>query len=72
VLGALGLLIATAHFVDKWFGGVTFLFFGLDEEPKHAWARAVGHAFLGFVYVLLGMLLALRERRRADDALGDG
>ena len=66
VLGALGLLFTTVHFVDKWFGDVNplNLLFGFDEEPKHDWARPVGFVVLGFAYVALGMLVARRERHR--------
>jgi hypothetical protein len=66
VLGALGLLFTTVHFVDKWFGDVNplNLLFGFDEEPKHDWARPLGFVVLGFAYVALGMLVARRERHR--------
>jgi len=64
VLGALGLFLSTAHFVDKWFGGISFFsFFGFGgETPKHDWARPVSYAVLGFVFVLLGLLLERRRR----------
>ena len=52
------------HFVDKWFGGIAFLGGFLGEEPKHSWARPLGFAVLGFVYVVLGVLAAGRERQR--------
>jgi hypothetical protein len=66
VLGALGLLLTTVHFVDKWFGDVNplNLLFGFDQEPKHDWARPLGFVVLGFVYVALGALVARRERHR--------
>ena len=66
VLGAVGLLLTTVHFIDKWFGDVDpfNLLFGFDEEPKHAWARPLGFVVLGFVYVVLGVLVAGRERHR--------
>jgi hypothetical protein len=66
VLGAFGLFLTTVHFVDKWFGDVNplNLIFGFDEEPKHDWARPVGFVVLGFAYVVLGILVARRERHR--------
>jgi hypothetical protein len=66
VLGAFGLFLTTVHFVDKWFGDVNPLFFvfGLGGEPKHDWARPLGFVVLGLVYVLLGALIAGRERHR--------
>jgi hypothetical protein len=66
VLGAVGLLLTTVHFVDKWFGDVNplNLLFGLSEEPKHDWARPLSFVVLGFAYVLLGLLVARRERHR--------
>jgi hypothetical protein len=66
VLGAFGLFLTTVHFIDKWFGDVNPLsfFFGLGEEPKHDWARPLGFVVLGFAYVLLGVLVAGRERHR--------
>ena len=67
VLGALGLLLTTVHFVDKWFGDVNPLnfLFGFGEEPKHDWGRPLGFIVLGFVYVALGILLHRREREPA-------
>ena len=62
VLGAFGLFLSTMHYVDKWFGSFSlFPFFGSGGSPKHDWARPIGYAVLGFVFVLLGLLL---ERRR--------
>ena len=66
VLGAVGLLLTTVHFVDEWFGSINVLcFFGFAEEPKHDWARPLGFVVLGFVYVALGILLHRREREPA-------
>ena len=66
VIGAFGLFLTTVHFVDKWFGDVNplNLIFGYDEEPKHDWARPLSFVVLGFAYVLLGVLVAGRERHR--------
>jgi hypothetical protein len=63
VLGAVGLLLTTTHFVDKWFGDINpfFFIFGVGGEPKHDWARPLGFVVLGFVYVLLGIVLRRRE-----------
>ena len=62
VLGAVGLLLTTVHFVDEWFGSINILFFfGLGSEPKHDWARPLGFVVLGFVYVALGIALHRRE-----------
>ena len=70
VLGALGLLLTTIHFIDKWFGAVDpiTLFFGFGGQPKHDWARPLGFIVLGFVYVALGILLHRREREPAAPA----
>jgi hypothetical protein len=68
VLGAVGLLLTTIHFVDKWFGSVNplTLVFGLGGgHPKHDWARPLGFVVLGFVYVVLGILLHRRNREPA-------
>ena len=62
VLGAFGLLLTFAHFIDKWFGGSLnplSLIFGA-EGPRHAWARPVGFIVLGFVYVALAIVLRAR------------
>ena len=66
VLGAAGLFLTTVHFVDKWFGDVNPLnfLFGFGEEPKHDWARPLGFVVLGFAYVVLGVVVARRERHR--------
>jgi len=69
VLGAFGLFLTTMHFVDKWFGSFSiFPFIGSGEAPKHDWARPIGYAVLGFVFVLLGLLL--ERRRRGAPAAG--
>jgi hypothetical protein len=64
VLGAVGLLLTTIHFIDEWFGSVNPLlfFFGFGGEAKHDWARPLGFVVLGFVFVALGIVLHRRER----------
>jgi hypothetical protein len=68
VLGALGLLLTTVHFIDKWFGGslnpLSLIFGG--EGPRHDWARPLGFVVLGFVYVALAIVL--RGRYPQPDA----
>jgi hypothetical protein len=65
VLGAVGLLLTWVHFIDKWFGDVNplFLIVGIGGgEAKHPWARPLSFVVLGLVYVVLGLLVARRER----------
>jgi hypothetical protein len=68
VLGAVGLLLTTAHFVDKWFGDLNpfFLIFGSGGEVKHDWARPLGFVVLGFAYVALGIMLRRRESEAVE------
>jgi hypothetical protein len=68
VLGAFGLLLTTAHFVDKWFGDLNpfFLIFGSGGEVKHDWARPLGFVMLGFAYVALGIMLRRRESETVE------
>jgi hypothetical protein len=62
VLGAFGLFLTAAHFIDQWFGPIiTFSLFGEGSQAKHDWAVPLGFAVLGFVYVALGMMLWRRE-----------
>lgn len=63
VLGAFGLLLATTHFVDKWFVTPFIPFFsGYDEAPGgRAWAAALTYAGYGLVLMLLGLWLARRR-----------
>src|SRR5207237_9571039 len=54
VIGAFGLFLSTMHYVDEWFGSFSlFPFFGLGGSPKHDWARPIGYAVLGFVFLLV-------------------
>jgi hypothetical protein len=68
VIGALGLLLASTHWIDRWanlteplalyfLGGL-----GYPQDGGHAWARPVGYAALGIVYMLLAFLLERRRR----------
>ena len=61
VLGAVGLLLTTVHFVDKWFGSVNplALIFG-EGRVEHDWARPLGFVVLGFVYVALAIVVRAR------------
>jgi hypothetical protein len=68
VLGALGLLLSSTHWIDKWANLsdplALFLLGGLgySEAGGHAWARPLGYATLGIVYMLLAFLLERRRR----------
>lgn len=64
VLGALGLLAVAAYFIRRWSGlDVGFL----TEGPARLrpWVAPLVLAFLGFLYVALGLLI---ERRRTEAA----
>lgn len=62
VLGAFGLFLTAAHFIDQWFGPIlTFSLFGEGTKAKHAWAVPLGFVVLGFVYVALGIRLRRGE-----------
>jgi hypothetical protein len=59
VLGALGLFAAATHFTVQWADyRVVFL---EEQSPYRTWVPPVVLAFLGFLYVALGLLA---ERRR--------
>jgi len=64
VLAAVGLFLATTHFVFKWFLDFTISFFGGEaQEPIiHPWAAALLYVFYGLVLMLLGLWLAQRRR----------
>jgi hypothetical protein len=63
VLGAIGLLLTTTHFVDKWFLTPFIPFFsGYDSESGQAWAAALMYAGYGLVLMLLGLWLARRRQ----------
>ena len=67
VLAAIGLLLATTHFVDKWFAAVPFPlvfllgFTGGSGGASHPWAAALSYAVYGLVLMLLGLWLARRR-----------
>ena len=68
VLGALGLLLSSTHWIEKWAdlaNPLTLLLLGglgYTGEGGHAWARPLGYAALGIVYMLLAFLLERRRR----------
>jgi len=61
VLAAIGLLLTTSHFVEKWWGLTVIPFFGGDDNDN-PWARALGFAVYGAVLMLLGTLVARRRQ----------
>jgi hypothetical protein len=61
VLGALGLLAAATHFAEQW-ANYHFTFFS-EPMPYRRWVPPLVLAFLGFLYVALGLLI---ERRRTE------
>jgi hypothetical protein len=61
VLAAIGLLLTTSHFVEKWWGLVVIPFFGGEGANDNPWARALGYAVYGAVLMLLGALVARRR-----------
>jgi hypothetical protein len=61
VLAAVGLFLATTHFVVKWFVPFEFTFFGDETPPSHPWAAALLYAAYGLVLMLLGLWLARRR-----------
>jgi hypothetical protein len=71
VLGALGLLLSTTHWVEKW-GHVPALALlspgslGFSPPGIHAWVRPLGYAFLGVVYMVLAFWFERRRRAAAQ------
>jgi hypothetical protein len=62
VLGAIGLFLATSHFVDEWFGSpILPFFFGANGPDDNPVAQALSYAVLGGVLMLIGLWLARRE-----------
>ena len=74
VLGAVGLLLSSTHWIDKWtdLANPLAIFFlgglGYPQGGGHAWARPLGYAALGIVYMLLAFLLERRRRASAPPA----
>ena len=73
VLGAWGLLQATAHFVYEWtkvpLGDFFFLFpfqIGVvdsyEETTRHEWLAPFSFGVLGLVFMAIGLLLIWRRR----------
>ena len=60
VLGALGILLSTAHFADKWTDALSLVGFGAEQE--HEWAAPVLFAAVGAVFIGIGIWLARRRR----------
>jgi hypothetical protein len=68
VLGALGLALSAAYFVNRWAGTSIEDVLGLGEHRRtHPWATPLVLAVLGFVLVALGLLL---ERGRRATVAG--
>jgi hypothetical protein len=69
VLAAVGLLLTTTHFVDKWFVTPFIPFIsGFDSSgSSQAWAAALMYAGYGLVLMLLGLWLA-RQRGLVEPA----
>jgi hypothetical protein len=74
VLGALGLLLSSTHWIDKWanlqeplaayfLGGL-----GYSQSGSHPWARPLGYAALGIVYMVLAFVLERRRRASVPPA----
>jgi hypothetical protein len=73
VIGALGLLLSSAHWIEKLghVPALALLFLGgLGFTPPgaHPWVRPVGYAVLGLVYMLLAFVLDRRRRASAPPA----
>jgi hypothetical protein len=62
VLGALGLALSAAYFVNRWAGSSIEDFLRGHHRRPHPWASPLVMAFLGFVVLALGLLLD-RDRR---------
>jgi hypothetical protein len=74
VLGAVGLLLSATHWIDEWANAANPLavYFlgglGLSQDEGHPWARPLGYAALGIVYMLLAFVLERRRRASAPPA----
>jgi hypothetical protein len=60
VLGAIGFLAAATHWTIEWVAGGNFSIFAPDRN----WVPMVVFAVVGFFFVLLGLYLDWRRRRR--------
>jgi hypothetical protein len=61
VLAAIGLLLTTSHFVEKWWGLVVLPFFSDEDTPNNPWARALAYAVYGALLMVLGTFVARRR-----------
>jgi hypothetical protein len=73
VLGAIGILVVTSHWLGKWIGLVAPLPLigpsGIDQRPQ-PWQMALGYLAVGLVLMLLGVLVL--RGQEADDVDGVG
>lgn len=60
VLGALGILLSTAHFADKWTDPISLLGFGAERE--HEWLAPLLFVAVGAVFIGIALWLAGRRR----------
>jgi hypothetical protein len=70
VLGALGLLAATTHFVDAWFGVPSpfgFIFGGEEPDTLEGVGEPLVYGLVGLGLVALGLVLERRRSRVAAD-----
>jgi hypothetical protein len=65
VLGSLGIFAAASHFGEKW-AKATISLFGGSATTERGWVPAVVLAFVGFLFVVLG--LAIDRKRRGAGA----
>jgi hypothetical protein len=61
VLGAVGVLLSTGHFADKWSDAISLL--GLGAEREHEWLAPLSFAAVGALFI--GIALWLVRRREA-------
>ena len=63
VLGSFGIFAAALHFGEKW-AQATISLFGGSATSQRQWVPAVVLAFVGFLFVLLGLTLERRTREK--------
>jgi hypothetical protein len=63
VLGSFGIFAAALHFGEKW-AQATISLFGGSATSQRQWVPAVVLAFVGFLFVLLGLSLERRKREK--------